>query len=287
MILSKTAKVKWNSRNKKRLVDLGYIYTKMGDEIDVKIEDLSSNNQSLVMVQCDYCGKPYEAIYRMLSATIKKTISEKHTCPNCVGEKIKESNMIKYGCEHHIASELVRDKIKKTNLDKYGVVNVFEAKEIKEKILETNLNKYGTTTFTKTQEYKIKTKLTCLEKYGQTNHMKLEEYKNMFRGENSPRWKGGVEFHRQERATFEYNQWRKAIFTKNSYTCQCCGKHGGELNAHHIFNWKDYPDLRYNIDNGVTFCQECHNKFHSTYGKRKNNKEQVNNFIINYGKKVC
>jgi len=37
-----------------------------------------------------------------------------------------------------------------------------------------------------------------------------------------------------------------------------CGKVGGCLNAHHIRNWENYPELRYDTDNGMTMCESCH-----------------------------
>jgi hypothetical protein len=55
-----------------------------------------------------------------------------------------------------------------------------------------------------------------------------------------------------------YLQWRMGVFERDKYTCQKCGKRGGELNAHHIKSWSKYPKLRYEIANGKTFCVICH-----------------------------
>lgn len=32
----------------------------------------------------------------------------------------------------------------------------------------------------------------------------------------------------------------------------------GRLEAHHILSWKDYPELRYDINNGITLCHAHH-----------------------------
>lgn len=32
----------------------------------------------------------------------------------------------------------------------------------------------------------------------------------------------------------------------------------GRLEAHHILNWMDYPELRYEINNGITLCHAHH-----------------------------
>ena len=45
-----------------------------------------------------------------------------------------------------------------------------------------------------------------------------------------------------------------------------CKHRGGELNAHHIKRFKEFPELRLILDNGVTLCNKCHNM---TKGKEK------------------
>jgi 5-methylcytosine-specific restriction endonuclease McrA len=123
-----------------------------------------------------------------------------------------------------------------------------------------------------------------MEKYGAENHMKTEKYREMFRGENSPRWKGGKtrEERERDRSAEEYIAWRKSVFERDHFKCRMCGGkgHGKRgLEAHHIFNYNTNPDLRFLTDNGITFCYDCHKLFHSTYGKRGNNAEQINEFL--------
>lgn len=57
-----------------------------------------------------------------------------------------------------------------------------------------------------------------------------------------------------------YKEWRKSILRKNKYTCQNCKQIGGKLIAHHIHPYNNYPELQYNLDNGITLCKECHKK---------------------------
>lgn len=61
MLLSKTTKVKWHGRNKKWYELKGYQFTKLGDEFEVKVEDLTHGGKSLVEVKCDCenCKNPY------------------------------------------------------------------------------------------------------------------------------------------------------------------------------------------------------------------------------------
>ena len=64
----------------------------------------------------------------------------------------------------------------------------------------------------------------------------------------------------------EYRDWRKAVFIRDYYTCKKCSTKGGELRAHHLSSFSRDKKNRFNIDNGVTLCKGCHNKFHKLYG---------------------
>ena len=85
-----------------------------------------------------------------------------------------------------------------------------------------------------------------------------------FRNENASNWKGGISGERErDMQRLEYVTWRKTVFERDHYTCQLCGdSHGGNLQAHHICSYKDYPTLRYTVENGITLCEKCHRKVH-------------------------
>lgn len=78
------------------------------------------------------------------------------------------------------------------------------------------------------------------------------------------RWRGGVTPKNQKlRSSYEYREWRKAVFTRDNYTCIECGARNGEgaaviLNADHIKPFALYPDLRFDVSNGRTLCVPCH-----------------------------
>lgn len=70
---------------------------------------------------------------------------------------------------------------------------------------------------------------------------------------------------RPKHAGAKYQDWRKAVFERDNYTCQQCHQHGGRLNADHIMPYAKYPELRYDLANGRTLCVDCHKKTDS-YG---------------------
>jgi plasmid stability protein len=74
--------------------------------------------------------------------------------------------------------------------------------------------------------------------------------------ENNYNWKGGIS--REKHGGKEYIEWRSKVYQRDNWNCQTCGQRGGGLQAHHIKSWKKYPELRYDINNGVTLCIECH-----------------------------
>lgn len=65
----------------------------------------------------------------------------------------------------------------------------------------------------------------------------------------------------------EYQEWRACVFERDHYTCQNCGQIGGTINAHHIKSFKDYPELRLEVSNGITLCLKCHKMAHGKKAK--------------------
>lgn len=99
-------------------------------------------------------------------------------------------------------------------------------------------------------------------------------------GANSYFWKGGVTpINKVIRMSLETKLWREAVFIRDNWTCQKTGIKGGKLHSHHIQNFAQYPELRFAIDNGITLSKEAHNEFHKIYGKKNNNREQLNEFL--------
>ncbi len=104
-----------------------------------------------------------------------------------------------------------------------------------------------------------------------------------FKGERSYRWKGGISpINNQIRGSLEYKLWSDSVWNRDNNCCQKCGENRiSKLVAHHILNFSKYIELRFAIDNGITFCRDCHKKFHNQYGRKNNTKEQLTEFLQN------
>lgn len=76
------------------------------------------------------------------------------------------------------------------------------------------------------------------------------------------------------RLSYQLREWREAVFKRDNYTCQKCGK-TGELHAHHVRPFSEHPELRFNVDNGITYCIDCHGIIHNT------------SFLPNRRPKIC
>ena len=107
-----------------------------------------------------------------------------------------------------------------------------------------------------------------------------EEHIKNLSGENSHLWKGGVSsMNDRIRKSFRFKRWREYVFKRDNWTCQKTGVKGGKLHPHHIFNFSSCPELRFNLENGITLSETSHNEFHKIYGKRNNTLEQINEYL--------
>lgn len=85
--------------------------------------------------------------------------------------------------------------------------------------------------------------------------------RGQFIGPNNPNWRGGIQLKHPERNRYRAKMWVKAVKDRDGWKCVECGV-TESLHAHHIKRWRDYPDLRYEVSNGVTLCHECHELAH-------------------------
>ena len=58
-----------------------------------------------------------------------------------------------------------------------------------------------------------------------------------------------------------YKSWRAEVYRRDNHVCRIANKDcKGKIVAHHILGWRDYPELRYQSNNGITLCHFHHPK---------------------------
>ena len=63
----------------------------------------------------------------------------------------------------------------------------------------------------------------------------------------------------KERGGQLHREWSRNVKNRDGWKCrifnhQCSGR----IEAHHILGWRDYPELRYEVNNGITLCHFHH-----------------------------
>lgn len=79
VILENKVIQKWNNGNKKHYIDLGYKFTKLGDEFEISINHLTTSSMVKVLTMCPYCKKERYLEYRKaIKSTCCRTCARKH-----------------------------------------------------------------------------------------------------------------------------------------------------------------------------------------------------------------
>ncbi len=85
---------------------------------------------------------------------------------------------------------------------------------------------------------------------------------HLFTGDKNPCWRGGLENRKpseKKHLCSKYVGWMKQVKNRDNWKCRMANEDcNGRLEAHHILNWIDYPELRYEINNGITLCHSHH-----------------------------
>ena len=88
------------------------------------------------------------------------------------------------------------------------------------------------------------------------------------KGEKSYRWikdRSKLKKSENKQDDIQYMYWRKEVRKRDYNKCRLSNdKCNGRIETHHIFDWINYPELRYIINNGITLCA-----FHHPYGREK------------------
>lgn len=63
----------------------------------------------------------------------------------------------------------------------------------------------------------------------------------------------------QYRNSPAYREWSRSVKNRDGWKCKIANIDcNGRLESHHILPYKDHPELRYEINNGITLCHFHH-----------------------------
>ena len=76
-------------------------------------------------------------------------------------------------------------------------------------------------------------------------------------GNRNHNWRGG--YSKSQHKGTEYDAWRMEIYRRDGSKCRINNEDcNGKMEAHHILSFTKYPELRYQINNGITLCHAHH-----------------------------
>ena len=94
-----------------------------------------------------------------------------------------------------------------------------------------------------------------------------EEWKNKIR-KNTPKGEKSVHYIKdrtllkvsdKKHLDQQYRDWMLNVKKRDDWKCKISSSDcNGRLESHHILNWVEYPELRYDINNGITLCHAHH-----------------------------
>jgi len=91
-------------------------------------------------------------------------------------------------------------------------------------------------------------KQLSLAHLGKPSHRKFQDRTKLKRSLNS-----------KIRQSSAYKDWHLSVKKRDGWKCMVADNFcNGRVESHHIYVWKDYPDKRYDIENGITLCRKHH-----------------------------
>lgn len=204
MIIDKIIKVHIIPPTFKWYLNKGYGPFKVGDTIDVKVEDLTYGSGIKIKAMCDFCGKIRNMKYNDYNKNISHSEEHIYSCVDCKMKKTVITNLKKYGVKYVLQNKEMIEKSKQTILKNWGVENVSQSEEIKNKKIETTLKNWGVEYPQSNETIRNKTKQTLLEEYGVDNASKSDEIKEKKKKTCLKNW--GVENPSQSEELFNKSQ---------------------------------------------------------------------------------
>src|SRR4030042_5115594 len=121
-----------------------------------------------------------------------------------------------------------------------------------------NLGKDGKNPFAGRKHTKEARKKMSEERKGKKCPWTSERMRGLT-GEKAPNWRGGNCIKKNERNDSLYQYWVGQVKKRDKGICKINNQDcSGYCIVHHILPWRDYQELRYEINNGITLCQFHH-----------------------------
>jgi predicted restriction endonuclease len=91
------------------------------------------------------------------------------------------------------------------------------------------------------------------------------------------------------RSSREYRVWRILVIRRDK-VCQICGERKAR-HSHHVDSASYFPKLRFDVDNGVCLCGNCHRQYHTSFNRSyrvKTTRYDFENFVslMEYAKTI-
>ena len=151
------------------------IDAKIMKKIIIPIEFLSKQSNLKVDVSCDRCGIKRNIKYQAYNCNIERSIDKKtYMCDKCSHEKIKQTNLKRYGVEYFSQTTEFNEKVKNTSLEKFGAEHYSKTEQYMIDRTNTNLGKFGVE-----NPFQLVEMIKCsmLSKYGVEHPSKIESLK--------------------------------------------------------------------------------------------------------------
>lgn len=172
---------------------------------------------------------------------------------HCLGKKLSEEHKRKIGLGN-IGKKHLEEIRKKISQSHKGILHTEETKQ------KMSLSKKGCIPWNKGKKgVQIGWNKGKKMKYPAWNKgIKIPE----FSGENHPRWindRSKLKIDREKAYDTQYKYWMLEVKKRDNWKCKIANQDcKGKLEAHHILGWKSHPELRYQLNNGITLCHAHH-----------------------------
>jgi hypothetical protein len=173
--IEKTKHTLKEKHNKNPICTVESLYETVKHDGALLMKEYISVTQNCIILFICNCGEESEKNCLQL---IKVSGAFCTTCTQKTWtQRIKETNIDRYGVECSVHSPEFQAKSKATILKHYGVDHVFKSEEVQQKIKQSMIEKYGVEHPIYNDIIKQKMKNTCLERHGIENVLELPEYR--------------------------------------------------------------------------------------------------------------